>query len=218
MKQLVDIDNWKRKENYLFFRNFANPYYTVTSVVDVSKAYDTSKRLGIKFSQFLMYASLKAVNEIESLRYRQIDGKVWLFDSIRLNTAVSLPDHSFISVIVPYKSSLKEFIMSIQEQIDLYEDGLEKLHEGEYEPAGVERSARYSITKDEEGYLVNIDTDQDIFDGVPEEDYAKIAKMYIQDYLSGNVYQKDGNAININKRTEKNILSLRMQERILQLK
>ena len=75
MKQLVDIDNWKRKENYLFFRNFANPYYTVTSVVDVSKAYDTSKRLGIKFSQFLMYASLKAVNEIEFLRYRQIDGR-----------------------------------------------------------------------------------------------------------------------------------------------
>ena len=118
MKQLVDIDNWKRKENYLFFRNFANPYYTVTSVVDVSKAYDTSKCLGIKFSQFLMYASLKAVNEIEFLRYRQIDGKVWLFDSIRLNTAVSLPDHSFISVIVPYKSSLKEFVMSIQEQIE----------------------------------------------------------------------------------------------------
>nr|DAF34700.1 MAG TPA: PolyVal ADP-Ribosyltransferase [Bacteriophage sp.] len=85
----------------------------------------------------------------------------------------------------------------------LYEDGLAKLHEGEYSPAGVERNARYSITKDEEGYLVNIDTDQDIFDGVPEEDYAKIAKMYIQDYLSGNVYQKDGNAININKRTEK---------------
>ena len=62
MKQLVDIDNWRRKENYFFFRNFANPYYTVTSVVDVSKAYDTSKRLGIKFSQLLMYASLKAVN------------------------------------------------------------------------------------------------------------------------------------------------------------
>ena len=71
----------------------------------------------------------------------------------------------------------------------LYEDGLAKLHEGEYSPAGVERNARYSITKDEEGYLVNIDTDQDIFDGVPEEDYAKIAKMYIQDYLSGNVYE-----------------------------
>ena len=124
MKQLVDIDNWKRKENYLFFRNFANPYYTVTSFLDVSKDYDTSKCLVIKFSQFLMYASLKAVNEIEFLRYRQIDGKVWLFDSIRLNTAVSLPDHSFISVIVPYKSSLKEFVMSIQEQIDLARKGL----------------------------------------------------------------------------------------------
>lgn len=107
------------KKTIFFFRNFANPYYTVTSVVDVSKAYDTSKRLGIKFSQLLMYASLKAVNGIESLRYRQIDGKVWLFDSIRLNTAVSLPDHSFISVMVPYKTSLREFVVSIQEQVDL---------------------------------------------------------------------------------------------------
>ena len=55
MKQLVDIDNWKRKENYLFFRNFANPYYTVTSVVDVSKAYDTfrNKILSISYVRFI---------------------------------------------------------------------------------------------------------------------------------------------------------------------
>lgn len=123
MKQLVDVDRWNRRENYLFFRDFANPYYTVTSFVDVTHAYDMSKRLGIKFSQFVMYASLKAVNEIEPLRYRQIDGKVWLFDSIRLNTAVSLPDHSFISVIVPYKSSLAEFAAAVREQIQVAQNG-----------------------------------------------------------------------------------------------
>ena len=99
MRQKIDIDNWERKENYLFFKDFTNPYYTVTSFVDVSNAYAASKQLNIKFSQLAMYASLKAVNEIEPLRYRQIEGEVWLFDSIRLNTAVSLPDHSFISVI-----------------------------------------------------------------------------------------------------------------------
>ncbi len=124
MRQKIDIDNWERKENYLFFKDFTNPYYTVTSFVDVSNAYAASKQLNIKFSQLAMYASLKAVNEIEPLRYRQIEGKVWLFDSIRLNTAVSLPDHSFISVIVPYKPSLKEFVASIQEQIDLAQKGL----------------------------------------------------------------------------------------------
>lgn len=28
MKHPVDIDNWNRRENYLFFRDFANPYYS----------------------------------------------------------------------------------------------------------------------------------------------------------------------------------------------
>lgn len=36
MKHPVDIDNWNRRENYLFFRDFANPYYSVTSQVDVT--------------------------------------------------------------------------------------------------------------------------------------------------------------------------------------
>ena len=87
MKHPVDIDNWNRRENYLFFRDFANPYYSVTSQVDVTEAYIRAKALGIKFSHYAMYASLRAVNSIEALRYRQVDGKVWLYDRIRLNTA-----------------------------------------------------------------------------------------------------------------------------------
>ena len=75
MKHPVDIDNWNRRENYLFFRDFANPYYSVTSQVDVTEAYIRAKALGIKFSHYAMYASLRAVNSIEALRYRQV-GKV----------------------------------------------------------------------------------------------------------------------------------------------
>ena len=68
MKHPVDIDNWNRRENYLFFRDFANPYYSVTSQVDVTEAYIRSKALGIKFSHYAMYASLRAVNSIEAFR------------------------------------------------------------------------------------------------------------------------------------------------------
>lgn len=75
MKHPVDIDNWNRRENYLFFRDFANPYYSVTSQVDVTEAYIRAKALGIKFSHYAMYASIRAVNSIEALRYRQVDGK-----------------------------------------------------------------------------------------------------------------------------------------------
>lgn len=101
MKHPVDIDNWNRRENYLFFRDFANPYYSVTSQVDVTEAYIRAKALGIKFSHYAMYASLRAVNSIEALRYRQVDGKVWLYDRIRLNTAVAREDHSLHRLSFP---------------------------------------------------------------------------------------------------------------------
>lgn len=103
MKHPVDIDNWNRRENYLFFRDFANPYYSVTSQVDVTEAYIRAKALGIKFSHYAMYASLRAVNSIEALRYRQVDGKVWLYDRIRLNTAVAREDHSLHRLSFPIR-------------------------------------------------------------------------------------------------------------------
>ena len=61
MKHPVDIDNWNRRENYLFFRDFANPYYSVTSQVDVTEAYIRAKALGIKFSASPRHADLLLV-------------------------------------------------------------------------------------------------------------------------------------------------------------
>lgn len=45
---------------------------------------------------------------------------------------------------------------------------------------------KFSIKENSNGKYVNIDTDQNIFDGIDEKDYNKIAKMYINDYLRGN--------------------------------
>lgn len=45
---------------------------------------------------------------------------------------------------------------------------------------------KFSIQQDKNGkQYVRVDTDQNIFDGIPEKDYNKIAKMYMQDYLMG---------------------------------
>ncbi len=50
----------------------------------------------------------------------------------------------------------------------------------------VENKTNYSIQVDGKGNkYVKVDTDQDIFDGISEKDYNKIAKMYMQDYLKG---------------------------------
>lgn len=62
----------------------------------------------------------------------------------------------------------------------------------------------FSIQQDSNGNkFVNVDTDQDIFDGVDEKDYNKIAKMYITDYLIGNTRLGNNDSVEINKKTSK---------------
>lgn len=109
MRKQIDLDTWKRKENYLFFRDFPNPFFNVTVRMDVTAARERARKAGVRFSQYMLYASLQAVNRSEALRYRQIDGVVWLYDAIRLNMPIPLPDHSFTSVIIPDAPTLAQF-------------------------------------------------------------------------------------------------------------
>ena len=40
MKHKVDIETWERRENWLFMSEFANSWYSITSEVDCTKAFD----------------------------------------------------------------------------------------------------------------------------------------------------------------------------------
>ena len=43
MDKVIDIQNWTRKEEYLFFRTFLNPMISVTVEVDCTTAYRKAK-------------------------------------------------------------------------------------------------------------------------------------------------------------------------------
>lgn len=66
------------------------------------------------------------------------------------------------------------------------------------------QDTKYSIQTDEQGNkYVNVDTDQDIFDGIDEKDYNKIAKMYINDYLKGETILNENDIVVIDSTTAK---------------
>lgn len=50
MKHIVDIETWERKDNYNFFRGFANSWIAITSEVDCTEAYNHAKANGKSFS------------------------------------------------------------------------------------------------------------------------------------------------------------------------
>lgn len=73
--------------------------------------------------------------------------------------------------------------------------------------SNLDSNTYYSIQIDKDGNkYVKVDTDQNIFSGVNKNDYNKIAKMYMQDYLMGKTQlSENDNAIidrrNVNKYT-----------------
>ena len=56
MKQIIDIENWERKENFNFFRHFQNPQLSITSEVECGGAKQRAKAAGQSF--FLHYPNL----------------------------------------------------------------------------------------------------------------------------------------------------------------
>lgn len=110
MEKIIDIDSWKRKEEYLFFKKFQSPLISVVVDVDCTRACEQAKKQGVTLSLYYFHAALTAVNRIEEFRYRQRDGQVVLYDKINLFTPILTADENYRSVAIPYHEKLEDFV------------------------------------------------------------------------------------------------------------
>ncbi|MDL2215118.1 chloramphenicol acetyltransferase, partial [Dysgonomonas sp. OttesenSCG-928-M03] len=95
MKELINIENWKRKGQYSFFKDFEEPFYGVCVTIDCTEAYKKAKAQQCSFFLYYLHRSLMAVNAIENFRYRIENHNVYLYDRIDASTTVDKPDGTF---------------------------------------------------------------------------------------------------------------------------
>ena len=107
--KVIDIQNWTRKEEYLFFRTFLDPMISVTVEVDCTTAYRKAKERQQPFSLYYMHAAVTAANRIEEFRYRQVGEEVILYERIDLFTPVQNADGSYRSVRLPAIETFEDF-------------------------------------------------------------------------------------------------------------
>lgn len=110
MRKVIDIENWKRKEEYLFFRTFFNPMISVTVEVDCTCARQKAKDQCFPVSMYYMHAGLTAVNHVEEFRYRQEGEEVVLYDRVDLLTPIHSGSGSYRSVILPAEEDWDLFL------------------------------------------------------------------------------------------------------------
>src|SRR5690606_31272716 len=96
----VNIDTWNRKEHFEFFAKLASPFFGISTEVDCTAAYETAKQNGRSFFATYMHKSMAAVNAVDELKLRIVDGKVVEFDVIHAGSTVGRDDGTFGMIFV----------------------------------------------------------------------------------------------------------------------
>ncbi|MEM7106251.1 MAG: chloramphenicol acetyltransferase [Bacteroidota bacterium] len=92
----LDIDNWKRKDHYNFFRHFDEPFFGVCVDVDCTSAYRRAKELGVSFFLYYLHKSIVAVNQTEAFRYRiNEEDEILVYDTVEASPTINRPDGTF---------------------------------------------------------------------------------------------------------------------------
>lgn len=125
MKQIIDIENWERKENFNFFRHFQNPQLSITSEVECGGAKQRAKAAGQSFFLHYLYAVLRAANEIPEFRYRiDTEGRVVLYDTIDMLSPIKIKRTASSSARFPYHNDFDTFYREAKMIIEaIPEDG-----------------------------------------------------------------------------------------------
>ena len=118
MKKRIDIESWNRKEHYLFFSKFEEPFFGVTSRVDVTNAYTTAQQEKTSFFLYYLYRALKAVNQIENFRYRIVDEKVYEFETINSSPTIKRPNGTFGFSYIDYHKEEHTFYKNALKEIE----------------------------------------------------------------------------------------------------
>ncbi|WP_296384281.1 CatA-like O-acetyltransferase [Winogradskyella sp.] len=135
--KVLNLETWNRKKLYKHFAQLKDPYFGVVIPFDVTKAYHFAKENKISFFVKYLHDCMKAINTVDNLRYRIIEGKVVEYNVIHASATLIREDKTFGFSFIEYNEDLNVFInnfkkekIRIQNSDDLYPpvNGLDCIH------------------------------------------------------------------------------------------
>lgn len=82
MYKTFKIEQLKNSAQYNWFKTFANPCYGFNVKMDVTQVVKTSKQRGTSFFANTLFLVTKALNSVDEMRMREVNGEIRLYDVI----------------------------------------------------------------------------------------------------------------------------------------
>lgn len=115
----IDLESWKRRSQYEFFKTFEQPFFNVTAIIDVTSLYAYTKANDLPYFYTILHTLLAIVHEIPEFRYRIHQEEVLEYTSINAGVTILKEDENFMYGTLSYHDDLLHFIHQSQTAIEL---------------------------------------------------------------------------------------------------
>ena len=107
---ILDLESWKRRQHFEFFRHYERPWFNICADVDVTRLVSRcGEPDGPSFFLASLWLSLLAANEIEEMRYRLRGDEVVVYPVIDGGTTVLMPDETFAFAYFDFQPTFPPF-------------------------------------------------------------------------------------------------------------
>jgi chloramphenicol O-acetyltransferase type A len=118
MPRKLEMESWNRREHFDFFKDFEKPFFNVCVDVDVSLLVEQCRAdRDLSFFAATLFLSLKAANEIESLRYRLRGNEVIVHELIHAGSTIMREDQTFGFAYFEFTPDFSEFAERVRRVI-----------------------------------------------------------------------------------------------------
>ena len=120
MKQIINLDDWNRKEIYEYYSSSDNPFVYLTTPINITKLYHFVKQHELPFYPTFGYLITKAMNKIDGFKYRIEDDNVVLYDLLNANFTDNINGERIYYFTVPFTKDFHLFLEDYKRIKDKY--------------------------------------------------------------------------------------------------
>ena len=105
----IDQSKWPRREAYQLFRAAENPFFSLTTEIDITPFMQNAKEQGIPHFNFTLYSIMRAINEIDELKTRFDGDRVQIADQTSPSFTVPIQNNEFAFCEVEFDANWNTF-------------------------------------------------------------------------------------------------------------
>lgn len=115
--KFIDIENWKRKNHYNYFKQLNYPHFNICGNLDITMFNRYIKEKDIPFFISMLYVSAKTANIIKEFRYRIREDKVVEHETVNPSFTVMTENEVFSFCTVKFIDEFNDFKTNTSKEI-----------------------------------------------------------------------------------------------------